>query len=132
LRKGCLQRDAGAFSPALGAFAQACHAFYQVESNQNRLVIQHLLVRYQVSNRKTEFRVISLEWFRASREQAPLFVARGRMWMFGKSGFKRGAEKGLLVTLQEHRHRIPDHLKVVGHPVLGGLHHEYEIVTKAV
>ncbi len=38
---------------------------------------------------------------------------------------------GLPVTLQEHRHRIPDHLKVVGHPVLGGLHHEYELVTKA-
>ena len=38
---------------------------------------------------------------------------------------------GLPVTLQEHRHRIPDYLKVVGHPVLGGLHHEYELVTKA-
>ena len=38
---------------------------------------------------------------------------------------------GLPVRLQEHRHRIPDHLKVVGHPVLGGLHHEYELVTKA-
>ena len=29
------------------------------------------------------------------------------------------------VTPQEHRHRIPDHLMVVAHPVLGGLHHEY-------
>jgi hypothetical protein len=38
---------------------------------------------------------------------------------------------GLPVTLQEHRCHIPDHLKVVGHPVLGGLHHEYELVTKA-
>jgi len=38
---------------------------------------------------------------------------------------------GLPVTLQEHRRRIPDYLKVVGHPVLGGLHHEYELVTKA-
>jgi len=38
---------------------------------------------------------------------------------------------GLPVTLQENRHRIPDYLKVVGHPVLGGLHHEYELVTKA-
>ena len=37
----------------------------------------------------------------------------------------------LPVTLQEHRHRVPGHLKVVGHPVLGGLHHEYELVTKA-
>jgi len=35
------------------------------------------------------------------------------------------------VTLQEHRHRIPGHLKVVSHPVLGGLHHEYELVPKA-
>ncbi len=37
----------------------------------------------------------------------------------------------LPVTLQEHRHCIPDHLKVVGYPVLGGLHHEYELITKA-
>ncbi len=37
----------------------------------------------------------------------------------------------LPVTLQKHRHRIPGHLKVVGHPVLGGLHHEYELVPEA-
>ena len=37
---------------------------------------------------------------------------------------------GLPVTRQEHRHRIPGHLKVVSHPVLGGLHHEYELKTK--
>jgi len=37
----------------------------------------------------------------------------------------------LPVPLQEHRHRIPGHLKVVNHPVLGGLHHEYERVPKA-
>jgi hypothetical protein len=28
-------------------------------------------------------------------------------------------------------HRFPDHLKVVGHPVLGRLHSKYELVTKA-
>ncbi|MDH3770587.1 MAG: integrase core domain-containing protein [Nitrospirota bacterium] len=38
---------------------------------------------------------------------------------------------GLPVTPQEHRHRIPGHLKVVSHPVLGGLHHEYGLETKA-
>ena len=37
----------------------------------------------------------------------------------------------LPVTLQEHRHRIPDHLRVVAHSVLGGLHHEYCLVSKA-
>jgi transposase InsO family protein len=38
---------------------------------------------------------------------------------------------GLPIKLQEHRHRIPDHLKVVSHPVLGELHHEYELKPKA-
>jgi transposase InsO family protein len=38
---------------------------------------------------------------------------------------------GLPVTRQEHRHRIPAHLKVLSHPVLGGLHHEYELKTTA-
>ena len=42
-----------------------------------------------------------------------------------------GPPAGLPVTLQEHRHHIPGHLKVVGHLVLGGLHHEYELVKKA-
>jgi hypothetical protein len=37
----------------------------------------------------------------------------------------------LPVTLQEHRHCIPDHLKVVSQSVLGGLHHEYELVKIA-
>ena len=35
------------------------------------------------------------------------------------------------VTLQEYRHLIPGHLMVVSHSVLGGLHHEYELVPKA-
>lgn len=26
-----------------------------------------------------------------------------------------------------HRHRLPAHLRVVGHPILGGLHHEYQL-----
>ncbi len=37
----------------------------------------------------------------------------------------------LPVTPHEHRHRIPDHLKVVAQPVLGGLHYEYGLVAKA-
>ena len=37
----------------------------------------------------------------------------------------------LPVTPHEHRHRIPAHLKVVAHPVLGGLHHEYGVLAKA-
>jgi hypothetical protein len=30
-----------------------------------------------------------------------------------------------------HRHRIPDNLEVVVHPILGGLHHEYSLLPKA-
>jgi len=37
----------------------------------------------------------------------------------------------LPATPHKHRHRIPDHLKVVAHPVLGALHHEYGFVEKA-
>lgn len=33
--------------------------------------------------------------------------------------------------LQEHRHRIPPHLRVVARPILGGLHHEYGLEKKA-
>jgi putative transposase len=35
------------------------------------------------------------------------------------------------VPLQEHRYRIPPHLQVVAHPILGGLHHEYYLEKKA-
>ena len=31
----------------------------------------------------------------------------------------------LPVTLQAHRHRLPEHLRVIAHPILSGLHHEY-------
>ena len=37
----------------------------------------------------------------------------------------------LPVKPHRHRHRIPNHCKVVAHPVLGGLHHEYSLVPKA-
>ncbi len=37
----------------------------------------------------------------------------------------------LPVTPHKHRHRIPNHCKVVAHPVLGGLHHEYGLLAKA-
>jgi putative transposase len=36
----------------------------------------------------------------------------------------------LPVTPQEHRHHIPKHLQVVGHPILGSLHHEYGLVQR--
>ena len=32
---------------------------------------------------------------------------------------------------QIHRHRIPAHLQTVAYPILGGLHHEYSLETKA-
>jgi putative transposase len=37
----------------------------------------------------------------------------------------------LPVPLQIHRHRLPAHLHVVAHPILGGLHHEYRLEAKA-
>ena len=36
----------------------------------------------------------------------------------------------LPVAPQLHRHRIPNHLKVMAHPILGGLHHEYGLLPK--
>jgi len=32
----------------------------------------------------------------------------------------------------EHRHLIPDHFKVRSRPILGGLHHEYDLVSMTV
>ena len=34
------------------------------------------------------------------------------------------------VPLQAHRHRLPKHLRVVAHLILGGLHHDYQLVEK--
>jgi putative transposase len=35
------------------------------------------------------------------------------------------------IRLQAHRHQIPEHLQVIAHPILGGLHHEYQLQEKA-
>jgi transposase InsO family protein len=37
----------------------------------------------------------------------------------------------LPLPLQVHRHRIPEPLRVVGCPILGGLHHEYGLEENA-
>ena len=37
----------------------------------------------------------------------------------------------LPVRPHKHRHRIPSHCKIVTHPILGGLHHEYHLLPKA-
>jgi hypothetical protein len=37
----------------------------------------------------------------------------------------------LTVPLQAHRHRIPEHLQVMAHPILGGLHQEYGLEENA-
>jgi transposase InsO family protein len=37
----------------------------------------------------------------------------------------------LPVPLQRHRHRLPEHLQVVSHAILGGLHQEYWLEEKA-
>jgi putative transposase len=38
----------------------------------------------------------------------------------------------LPVPLQAYRHRLPEHLCVVTHQILGGLHHDYRLKKKAV
>jgi putative transposase len=36
----------------------------------------------------------------------------------------------LPVTLQAHRHRLPPYQRVVARAVLGGLHHQYELIEQ--
>jgi transposase InsO family protein len=38
----------------------------------------------------------------------------------------------LPVPRQVHRHRLPEHLRVVAHPILGGLHHAYALEKQVV
>jgi len=35
------------------------------------------------------------------------------------------------VVLQAPRHRLPEHLRVVVQPILGGLHHDYRLEEQA-
>jgi hypothetical protein len=37
----------------------------------------------------------------------------------------------LPTPLQAHRHRLPEHLRVVARPIPGGLHHEYRLEAQA-
>jgi hypothetical protein len=32
---------------------------------------------------------------------------------------------------QVDRHQLPGHLQVIAHPILGGVHHEYQLEEKA-
>ena len=42
------------------------------------------------------------------------------------------SSSGLPVTPHQHRHLIPDHFKVGIRPILGGLHHEYDLIPTTV
>jgi hypothetical protein len=35
------------------------------------------------------------------------------------------------VWLQAHRHRLPEHLRVVVRPILGGMYHDYRLEEQA-
>jgi transposase InsO family protein len=55
----------------------------------------------------------------------------GRPHMALGPGFPQ-LPSSLPVPRQRHRHRLPEHLHVVSHAILGGLHHEYWLEEKAV
>jgi transposase InsO family protein len=54
----------------------------------------------------------------------------GRPHMAFGPGFPQ-PPSSLPVSRQRHRHRLPEHLHVVSHAVLGGLHHEHWLEEKA-
>jgi putative transposase len=54
----------------------------------------------------------------------------GRPHMSLGPGFPQ-PPSSLPVSLQAHRHRLPEHLQVVVRPILGGLHHDYGLEKKA-
>src|SRR5499433_3685636 len=64
-----------------------------------------------------------------------------RAWVLHYNGGRRHMSLGpgmpqppppLPVLLQAHRHRLPEHLRVVVRPILGGLHHDYRLEKQAV
>jgi len=54
----------------------------------------------------------------------------GRPYMFLGPGIPQPPPH-LPAPLQEHRHRLPACLRVVVRPILGGLHHEYQLCTES-
>jgi putative transposase len=63
------------------------------------------------------------------KEWVPHYNA-GRPHMALGPGFPQ-PPSSLPVPLQRYRHRLPEHLHVVSHAILGGLHHEYWLEEKA-
>jgi transposase InsO family protein len=55
----------------------------------------------------------------------------GRPHMSLGPGIPQPSVSSLPVPLQAHRHRIPEHLRVMTRPILGGLHHEYRLEEQA-
>jgi putative transposase len=63
------------------------------------------------------------------KEWVPHYNA-GRPHMALGPGFPQSLSS-LPVSRQRHRHRLPEHVHVVSHAILGGLHHEYWLEEKA-